>query len=196
METAWLEAIGKIHAHLDADSDGRLTIAEANRVEWPRFFLMLRTSVRSPYSPAFRSVAGREPPEAVSIDQLANLFRSQRNPISIETRAPSAADQDTIFSLLDVNRDGALTPDELSQSLDALRLLDQNDDETISLAEQAPFRGTVIAGTVITTRSNGADSGLPPMLIDAGDARTRTSQILNRYDVTGASGTKTPPTIG
>jgi Ca2+-binding EF-hand superfamily protein len=193
METAWLEAIGKIHAHLDADSDGRLTIAEANRVEWPRFFLMLRTSVRSPYSPAFRSVAGREPPEAVSIDQLANLFRSQRSPISIETRAPSAADQDTTFSLFDVNRDGALTPDELSQSLDALRLLDQNDDETISLAEQAPLRGTVIAGTVITTRSNGADSGLPPMLIDAGDARTRTSQILNRYDVTGASGTKTPP---
>jgi hypothetical protein len=48
METAWLEAIGKIHAHLDADSDGRLTIAEANRVEWPRFFLMRRTSVRSP----------------------------------------------------------------------------------------------------------------------------------------------------
>jgi hypothetical protein len=40
METARLEAIGKPW-HLDADSDGRLTIAEANRVEWPRFFLML-----------------------------------------------------------------------------------------------------------------------------------------------------------
>src|SRR4029077_6322790 len=75
----------------------------------------------------------------------------------------------------------------------ALRLLDQNDDETITLAEQALFRGTVSAGTGITTRSNGADSGLPPMLIEAGDPPPRTSQILNRYDVTGASGTKTPP---
>ena len=69
----------------------------------------------------------------------------------------------------------------------ALRLLDQNDDETISLAEQAPFRDPVIAGTVIShaedrRRAAGllADAARP----GRGHAPGR-AQVLNRYDSGG-----------
>jgi Ca2+-binding EF-hand superfamily protein len=197
----WEDFMGKLFAYLDVDGDGVLSKTEAARV--PSIPVLFNNG------PGF---AGQRANIAEAIDknqdgkitkaELADWFRrngaapfqfrsgeTARNQILVVyggQMQPLSADalNEKLFTLLDTNKDGKLSREELSRAPAALRKFDLDDDEMVSVQEMSgnaessndEFAVRSLA-FVDQTPNNG-----PFVLIQAGEVhKALAQQLLNQY---------------
>jgi Ca2+-binding EF-hand superfamily protein len=197
LAAAWRAGVGKLHAYLDADGNGTVSRQEAERVELPRLLGLFAgdatmprpaPTMRNAPGPALPALDSRPHDGVVSVEELAEYLRALRGPLAVRARPPSEEEQDTTFRRIDVNGDHGLSADERANAAQLLQKFDQNDDESLSIAELAAFRNPRFG----FGRNQERGAGEPPVvLLDPGGSRIRmVQQLLNRLDTGAGEGAK------
>jgi Ca2+-binding EF-hand superfamily protein len=102
-------------AEMDVDKDGKVTLAELSAYYHNQGFLPVQLQAESKQS-----------------NPLAGIYGGKRAEPTVE------AVGEAIFALLDTNKDGKLTREELAAAPSILLQRDENDDEMIATSEIAP----------------------------------------------------------
>ena len=115
---------------------------------------------------------------------LGEYAQVLRGAVSVRTRPAAGTGPDTTFARIDGDGDGAIDPVERDRAAEALRRFDQNDDESVSIAELAAFRDAG-ALAVAPVEPRGGDEP-PVILLDRGPSRIRmVRQVFDRLDIGG-----------
>jgi Ca2+-binding EF-hand superfamily protein len=162
---AWERYLDKLFADLDRDGDGFLSKAEAARAPTSEFLqsflqgsLNLEAAAEKiPFEKVDNDGDGR-----VSRREFAAYYRrcgfDRSRVVLLPDRGDAAALTDALFHVLDTDRDGKLSLDELKASSATLRRVDLNEDEWITPDELLPHRPSRPA----------AEKSRLPTLVDAG----------------------------
>jgi Ca2+-binding EF-hand superfamily protein len=219
LETRWNEFIGGLFHDLDANNDGALNREEAERVLPPQVLLgggggtFVVRAVGFP--PNGRQVlfadldANKD--GKVSRDELARYYRGNGfapfqfrggNDINMqgavrlrfagqpEPMTPEAINQ-ALFSLLDTNKDGKLSREELAAGPARLAKLDSNDDEMIDVNEMNPnaIPESDLAGAVFAVVDNsGSMAGNTEAFVPVGTPEANkelAKRLLAKYGTKG-----------
>ncbi|HZT79563.1 MAG TPA: EF-hand domain-containing protein [Gemmataceae bacterium] len=186
---AWEEAMRGLFRFLDHDGDGALSQKELAHAPSPAQLLgMFRDGAPEPGpAPKFEDVdAGPRDGKVTPEEFLAFYRRAGARPVQVERgQRQGGADPltDALFRLLDRDRDGKLSRDELLAAPAALQNLDVDDDEMVSAGEVLNRLG----GGPFTFRASpgaGAEwNGFPFWPVRAGaPAEPLARQLLARYD--------------
>jgi Ca2+-binding EF-hand superfamily protein len=143
-QQAWTDYVTHVFRHLDRDGDGFLSEAEAARLPAARPLLAPMAAFRSPRSAMpvnvafnFRVVDDNSDGK-VSPAELLEYYRLYGGPGLQVQAAPAAFDSASLgaalFALLDTNKDGKLTRDELAAA-PALMKRDADEDDLVSAVE-------------------------------------------------------------
>ncbi len=132
-EASWIDSIRTLHASLDKNGDGTLTVKEADPA-------ILAAIVRlanggAPELPTFADVDSQPKDGNVSLEELADAFRTPLGPFALNVTRAAAGRTDLLFDQLDRDKDSALARPELSAISGSLRPLDFNDDAMIGADE-------------------------------------------------------------
>jgi Ca2+-binding EF-hand superfamily protein len=207
----WENFMGQLFAFLDVDADGVLNKAEASRV--PSIPMLFNNG------PGF---AGQRPNIAENIDKNQDgkitkeelmewyrrngaapfQFRTGGGTVQGQFRLviagqgePLSADaiNQKLFALLDANKDGKLSREELTRAPAVLHKLDLDDDEMVSVQEMSgnPDRdqGTDVNVVFAIAQEEASTNNGPFMLVKSGEANKELPQrLLNHY---GHKGQKT-----
>lgn len=188
-EALWMDAIRKMHGSLDQDKDGRLSSAERRRGLWLLQLIEQATArgraVAAPGqpTPANENISAAFPyaDQVQTVDDLAAYLRSVFAPIQLETSGPASAIPEALFARLDRNGDNALTRDELEAAESSLRILDQDDDETIQLVEAQSYANPYYRQRNMQTQP--AVDNVPFALLSAAESRAKiVGRLLTQYD--------------
>jgi Ca2+-binding EF-hand superfamily protein len=142
---AWAEYLDKLFANLDHDGDGNLSQAEAKRVPSGahlQAFLQgeLPGDSTAPIVPFATLDMDRD--DRVTPRELADYYRRaglDALVLQVVPCAPEAdAVSDALFRLLDRNRDGKLSRQELLDAAATLSRVDLDEDEFITIEELVP----------------------------------------------------------
>jgi len=177
---AWLETVKAIHTYLDRNKDGILTKDEADRGSLP-------TMVRAATSGAAalpRADLDTNPKDGkVSLEELADVLRPALGPFRVQIGRLAVERNDALFTLLDRNKDGMLTKDELGAAVTSLHRFDLDSDELIDPNELEPFSNPIAAMNEELTR-RGKFSAVPPVIeLSAEDPSIRPVRLLlKKYD--------------
>ncbi len=187
---SWQESLGAFVESIDADGDGRLSVAEAARSPT---IGELRRMQGLPPQPTRAS--SRFAPRA-SVDPTKDLARwlerSGFGPFAVSSNTAQQNNATAGFSLfdkLDGNGDGKLSAAELTQGIAFVHKFDIDDDESLSLVELRPFAPppTMTAG-----RPNAVANGGAVLMT----ARTSTERralgdaLFRRFDKVSENGTR------
>ncbi|HEY3965644.1 MAG TPA: hypothetical protein VGM05_13890 [Planctomycetaceae bacterium] len=119
--------------------------------------------------------------DKVSVEELAAYIdRVFGNPFELSVKPQRATQGVDLFSLLDVNRDGRLSREELSIAAKTLRKLDFDEDETFTIDELQPFRNPQIPQAPLAPSALGTDQPFLALDDDQSIAQA-TDQLLKRY---------------
>jgi Ca2+-binding EF-hand superfamily protein len=150
-DDAWDEYIAALFKFLDRDGDGLLSAAEAARAPMPQELLQTMGGNLFPQvnnqmvdateesKPSFET----DEDGKVTFDALARFYRKHgAGPVQVtnypvQTLAAEAL-TDALFELLDTNRDGKLSKEELAQAEQKVLKLDANEDDLVSAQELIP----------------------------------------------------------
>jgi len=189
----WQERLAELFQFLDRDKDQKLSEAETANVPAPLSLLqIIQGNFQSPR--AMMADPRRGPETAITLvggkvtsQGLAGFFRvSGLEPFlsySRQTADRSKDETDTLFSLLDRNKDGKLTKDEVDAAAQTLAKLDTDDNEILSPDELfGPKPATTQPNRMqYQLEAPGAASGL--LILDAEDAPSRLMYaLINHYD--------------
>jgi Ca2+-binding EF-hand superfamily protein len=205
----WEKFMNQLFAYLDLDGDGVLNKEEAARV--PPVQVLFNNG------PGF---AGQRPNFAAGIDQnrdgkvtreeLADWYRRGGfAPFQFRTGNAPGANQfvvvrlagqpqplsadalnEKLFVLLDTNKDGKLSREELARAPAVLHKLDLDDDEMVSVQEMngnvdSPADGRFVVAAAIADQAGGNDRS-PFVLVTPGEADKRLAQrLLQQYGPKG-----------
>src|SRR5262245_44769670 len=183
----WARALDALFADLDRNGDGFLDAAECKRV--PHSTILLQ-SMQSGYpyyaqwpTPAFKDL-DKDGDGRVSRAELeAYYFRSNiplvRTVPAFNPDPYAEAINRELFDLLDKNKDGKITPEEVAAAEAWLDRFDLDEDECLSLAELVPTLLTAQRAQV-----RGVNPNVPPMIFARADmpAAKLAEQFLTRYD--------------
>jgi Ca2+-binding EF-hand superfamily protein len=209
----WEEFVGKLFAYLDVNGDGALNKNEASRLPpMP----MLFNNGPGFAGPRLNIVLAldKDHDGKITKDELTDWLRkngaapfqiSAGGNQQIQTRLiiagqaePPSADaiNEKLFTLLDTDKDGKLSREELARAPVILHKLDLDDDEMVSTQEMSgnvdTSNGTFVVRSVAFTGEQAGNNG-PFVPVKLGEANTQLAQrLLNHYGKKGenASGKK------
>ncbi len=173
-------AATEIHASLDRDGDGKLTVAEAAANGLALFL---------PPAPPRGEVDTSPQDGLISTDELAGALGKAAPALRVQPDGLTDRRTDALFDHLDRDKDGLLTRPELAAIVGTLRKLDRDDNELIEVAEVAVAAGTTELTTAALGRT-GRDAGGPAALaIEPGESPLRVIRVLlKKYDVESSRG--------
>ena len=187
---AWRDGVRAAHARLDADRDGKLTVAEADRRG-----LALLGSPAAPVRPSGEVDADKD--GAISVDELAAALGGASGALRVQAEGAVDRRADALFDHLDRDKDGQVARSELATAAGTLRQLDRDDDELLDAAEVAA--GTSAGPAVAPAmpgmgRSPAGGVGVPPLAaLAAGESPLRLARLLmKKYDTKSARGGSKP----
>ncbi len=186
---AWADSIRARFHQVDRDGDGKLNAAEA---EAGGLGPLLGAKGGGP------AVApGLSKDLSLAIEGLVEALREGSGPLQV--RAVGLADRrtDSLFDLLDRDRDGQLDRVELESIVGSLRRLDFDDDEVIGVEEIAlADNSAVAAAQAMATPGRPARAALPPPVVielAAGEQPLRLARlIVKKYDTGPGQGPGRP----
>jgi Ca2+-binding EF-hand superfamily protein len=166
-KTTWGEFVVRLHAYLDRNGDGVLTVDEANKAPWTQ--LLLANPLNGGGAPVIRAGArmvaiDSNPKDGkVTVEELASYLRLSQSfdELGMQPGPPPDPRTEAIFSQLDHDGDKILASAELAESDGFVARLDRDEDEVVSMDELTPERspfadrfrggnpngGTIDAGT-------------------------------------------------
>jgi Ca2+-binding EF-hand superfamily protein len=183
-EASWIDSVRALHASLDRNGDGKLSIKEAD----PTIVAALvRLATGAPPAPKLAELDVHPKDGIVSIDELADALRPVLGPFQLQAgRQAVGRRTDALFDHLDRDKDGQLTTAELSVITGSLRPLDLDDNEMISADELEPFNSRALSAMVIEASSErrGRFTAFPPVVeLIAGESSLRPARLLlKKYD--------------
>jgi Ca2+-binding EF-hand superfamily protein len=159
LQTAWNEYIRSLFKYLDTDGDGVLSAEEAERVPPPQ--MLFTQGYFGGFAPPAMGVLDTNQDGKVSLEELADYYRhngggpfhmnfgqaqggavySALGRLTYAGQGGAAladALNDALFNLLDTNKDGKLSKEELAAAPAKLLTLDADDDEMITIEELVP----------------------------------------------------------
>jgi Ca2+-binding EF-hand superfamily protein len=209
----WKNFMGKLFAYLDADGDGVLNKQEAERVP-PIPVLFNNGPGFGGQRPNVAAAIDRDQDGKITKKELADWFR--RNGVgpfqfrtgdgareeALRARLVIAGQQqplspdglnEKLFKLLDADKDGKLSREELERAPANLHKLDLDDDEMVSVQEMSGNldRDQGASGSVsFAYVQEPPNNNTPFMLVKSGETNKELAQrLLNHY---GRKGQKTP----
>jgi Ca2+-binding EF-hand superfamily protein len=177
---AWLESVKAIHTYLDRDKDGILTKDEADRGSLPA---MVRAATGGAAALPRADLDTNPRDGKVSVEELADVLRPALGPFRVQIGRLAVERNDALFNLLDKNKDGTLTKDELGAAVTSLHRFDLDSDELIDPNELEPFSNPIAAMNEDLTR-RGKFSAVPPVIeLSTEDPSFRPVRlVLKKYD--------------
>jgi EF hand len=177
---AWLEATRGLHARLDRDADGKLTVEEA---EAGGLALLV-----TPAGSRVRVEVDTNPKDGVvSVDELADALRATSGPFRVQVDGLVDRRTDALFDHFDRDKDGQLTRPELASIVGSLRRLDRDDNELIGTDEVAA--GDPSSASPMMGRP-ARDPAVPPAVeLAAGESPSKLVRLLlKKYDAGSSRG--------
>ncbi|MBI3860886.1 MAG: EF-hand domain-containing protein [Planctomycetia bacterium] len=169
----------KIVANYDKDGDGLLDREEAKNV--PPLVKSPTTRDTVAIAERWEAVDTDPADDKVSVDELAAYIdRVFGNPFELTIKPQRATQGVDLFSLLDLNRDGRLSREELAAATTTLRKLDLDEDETFSIDELQPFRNPQIPQAPMPVAAQGADQPFIDLADEQGLEKIA-EQLMKRY---------------
>jgi Ca2+-binding EF-hand superfamily protein len=177
--TAWREFIEHLFKQLDTNGDGVLSKEEVERMPPPQ--VLFGGALNSNFVPPSLAQVDSNRDGVVSLEELAAYYRrnggmpfqvdfgpeqrSARQVVvsSFGQRQPVSADEfnEALFTLLDTNKDGKLSKEELAAAPAVLLQRDENDDEMVTIQELLPGMQAntgVVANESLSMRGQAANS--------------------------------------
>jgi Ca2+-binding EF-hand superfamily protein len=184
--TAWLETVKSIHTYLDRNKDGILTKDEADRGSLPS---MVRAATGGAAALPRADLDTNPKDGKVSVEELADVLRPALGPFRVQIGRLAVEKNDALFNLLDRDKDGMLTKDELAAAVTSLHRFDLDSDELIDPNELEPFSNPISAMNEELTRK-GKFAAVPPVIeLSAEDPSFRPVRLLlKKYDKGTSSG--------
>jgi Ca2+-binding EF-hand superfamily protein len=178
--SAWLDTVKAIHTYLDRNKDGILSKEEADRGSLP---VMVRAATGGAAALPRADLDTNPKDGKVSVEELADVLRPALGPFRVQIGRVAVERNDALFNLLDRNKDGTLTKDELAAAITSLYRFDLDTDELIDPSELEPFSNPIAAMTEDMTR-RGRFSAVPPVIeLSAEDPSFRPVRLLlKKYD--------------
>jgi Ca2+-binding EF-hand superfamily protein len=178
--SAWLDAVKGIHAYLDRNKDGVLSKDEAERGSLP---VMVRAATGGAAALPRADLDTNPKDGKVSVEELADVLRPGLGPFRVQIGRIAAERNDALFNLLDSNKDGTLTKEELGTAVTSLYRYDLDSDELIDPSELEPFSNPIATMNEDMMR-RGKHAPVPPVIeLSADDPSFRPARLLlKKYD--------------
>ena len=180
--SSWTEATSLLHAQLDRDGDGKLTVAEAEAGG-------LALLVGTPATGAKVEADVKPKDGVISVEELAEAIRGASGPFKVQADGLDGRRTDALFDQFDRDKDGQLTRPELAAVVGSLRKLDRDNNELIGVEEVSPAAAPDPVSTMMG-RPASRDLAVPPAVaLMAGESPMRVVRLLlKKYDKGSARG--------
>ena len=184
--TTWGEFLLRLHAYLDRDNNGLLTIEEANRAPWTQL-LQNQFNGNVQFRPGMKAIALDSKPKdgRVSLEELAEYLKQTQSVDALDTHPGPPPDPRTesVFGHLDRDADKALSPAELAATDEVVARLDRDEDEVVAVDELTPDRSSMADRFGVAFDNNPVDPATSvAVALRNGDAREAVAaRILKTY---------------
>ncbi|HEY7153358.1 MAG TPA: EF-hand domain-containing protein, partial [Gemmataceae bacterium] len=197
----WEEYMGKLFAYFDDDGDGVLSKTEAARV--PSIAALFNGVDNAKQSANIAEAMDKNRDGKITRRELTDWYR-QNGAAPFQLRAngrqqqrrtvvrfvgqpqPLSADalNEKLFKLLDADKDGKLSREELAKAPAILGKLDLDDDEMVSVPEmngdvESNNTGQVVAFTEVMQQTNNSDPFV--MVVPGQRGKQLARELLNHY---------------
>ena len=189
--SAWDESVRTLHAKLDRDGDGKVTVKEAGAAV---VSALVAAPGQAPGARARAEIDAKPKDGVVSVEELADALRGSSGPFRVQVDGLADRRTDALFDHLDRDKDGQITKAELASVAGSLRRLDGDDNELIGADEVAPPAAQAAAMSAQMMGRPARAPGVPAVVeLDAGESPTRIVRlIMKKYDTGSSKGPGKP----
>ena len=176
-------------ARFDADGDGKVTIAEAEK----NGLNLLVGTLGAGTPPVGPGTLDTSPKDGIiSADEVVAALGGQTGAFQVTANTLAERRTDALFDHLDRDQDGAITRPELATAVGTLRQLDRDADEWVGIAEIAGAAASLPAAGMRARTTRAVDQ--PSVLtLAAGESPLRVIRaLMKKYDTGSSRGAGRP----